>query len=536
MQFGPCPIDQALGTILAHSVRADETRLRKGRILAASDIAKLKDACVREVTVARLEAGDVGEDEAAARIARACAGGDVRVGAAFTGRANLYAEAHGLALIDAARAHAFNAIDEAITIATLAPFARVEPRAMLATIKIIPFAAPRVAVEAAERLLAGAPLIRVARFTPHRVALISASLTDTKPSLLDKNRAALDARVTALGSAITFERRVAHRADELAAAIGDAEASGADLILVFGASAITDRRDVIPAAIERAGGAVIHFGMPVDPGNLLLVGRLHETNVIGLPGCARSPKLNGFDFVLWRLLADLPVGRSELAAMGVGGLLGEIASRPQPRDEKSSDMPRAAKIATIVLAAGLSSRMGQNKLLAELGGKPLLRHAVDAAGASAADPLIVVTGNQSEAVAAALAGTRATIVRNPDFANGLSTSLKSGIAALPDDCDGAVVLLGDMPGVTAALIDRLIAGFSPADGRAICVATHGGKLGNPVLWARRFFAEILALSGDIGAKHLIAANRELVCEVEADDDGPLADIDTPDALTAYRAR
>ena len=214
-------------------------------------------------------------------------------------------------------------------------------------------------------------------------------------------------------------------------------------------------------------------------------------------------------------------------------MLGEIASRPQPRDP---DAPRAPRIAAIVLAAGLSSRMGRNKLLVELNGKPLLRHAVEAAAKSAADPVIVVTGNESGKVADALAGLEVRTVVNPDYALGLSTSLRAGIAALPGDCDGALVLLGDMPGVSSALLDRMIAAFSPADNRAIVVASHGGKRGNPVLWARRFFPEILMLEGDSGAKPLIAANGELVCEVEAADDGPLADIDTQQALAAYQSR
>jgi molybdenum cofactor cytidylyltransferase len=531
MQFGPVPTAKAQGAILAHSVRVVGTRLRKGRVLSADDIAALTRAGVTEVTVARLDEGDVPEDEAAARLAKASAAAGVRVGAAFTGRANLHAEASGVAVIDAARVHALNAIDEAITIATLAPFARVAPRGMLATVKIIPFAAPRAAVEAAEALL-GAPIVRVAPFRPHAVALISTALADTKPALLDKNRAALEARVNGLGSAIVFEDRVEHRADELAEAIKRARTHLADPILIFGASAITDRRDVVPAAIERAGGRIVHFGMPVDPGNLLLLGELDGTGIVGLPGCARSPRLNGLDFVLWRLMADLPLGRGELAAMGVGGLLGEIAARPQPRDARPDEAPRAPKIAAVILAAGLSSRMGRNKLLADLAGKALLRHAAEAAAASQADPVIVVTGNEAASVEASLDGLRARFARNRDFARGLSTSLKAGIAAVPEDCDGAMILLGDMPDVTAALIDRLIAAFSPEDGRAICIASHGGKRGNPVLWARRFFAGMQALQGDMGAKPLIAANAELVCEVEAGDDAPLTDIDTPAALAA----
>jgi molybdenum cofactor cytidylyltransferase len=535
MQFGSVPIDAALGAILAHSVRVGGKLFKKGRVLTAQDIAALREAGRSEIVVARLESGDVPEDEAAARIAAKCAGENVRVGAAFTGRANLYALEPGLAVVDAARADAINAIHEAITVATIAPFTRVTPRQMLATVKIIPFAAPREAVECAERLL-NENLVRVAAFTPKRMALISTALPDTKTAIIDKNRAALDARVEPLGSKIVFEQRVAHETGALAAALKEAAVSGTDPILVFGASAITDRRDVIPAAIEAAGGTVDHFGMPVDPGNLLLVGKLGTANVVGLPGCARSPKLNGFDFVLWRLAAGLPVGRAEIAAMGVGGLLMEIPTRPQPRDERPAEVPRAAKVGAIVLAAGMSSRMGTNKLLMDVNGKTMVRHTVEAARASHAEPIVVVTGHGEGDVKAALAGLDVQFMNNPDFAKGLSASLKCGLNALPEDCDGMLVLLGDMPGVSSALIDRLIAALDPGENRAICVATRHGKRGNPVLWARRFFPEIQAIEGDVGARNLIGAYGELVCEVEAEDEGPLTDIDTPEALTAYRLR
>lgn len=534
MQFGSSPVESAAGAILVHSVRAGARLLRKGRLLSDDDVAALVEAGLRDVVVARLEDGDMAEDEAAARLAQAGAGAGVRIGAAFTGRANLYATAAGLALVDAVRVDALNAVDESITLATVAPFARVSPRQMLATVKIIPFAAPCPQVEAAERLLHGQPVVRLAPFLPRRAALISTALPDIRPALLDKNRQALESRLEAIGSQIMFERRVAHETAALAAAI--TEAQGADPILIFGASAITDRRDVIPAAIEAAGGTIDVFGMPVDPGNLLLAGRLNGATVIGLPGCARSPKQNGFDFVLWRIAAGLPVGRAEIAAMGVGGLLGEIASRPQPRDECPAEPPRLPKIGAVVLAAGLSSRMGSNKLLVPIDGRPLLRHAVEAALSSAADPVVVVTGNDAPRTEAALAGLPVQMVNNPDFTSGLSTSLRCGINALPADCDGAVILLGDMPGVSPALIDTLIAAFDPGEARAVCVATRRGRRGNPVLWARRFFPEIAALEGDVGARHLIAAHGDLVCEVEAADDGPLTDIDTPEALAAYRAR
>ena len=196
-------------------------------------------------------------------------------------------------------------------------------------------------------------------------------------------------------------------------------------------------------------------------------------------------------------------------------------------------MPR---IAAIVLAAGLSSRMGSNKLLAPVRGTPMVRHAVEAALASAASAVVVVTGNGGADVRRAVAPFSPLFVDNPDFSRGLSTSLKCGLSALAEDCDGVLILLGDMPDVSTALLDKLIAAFDPSEDRAICVATRHGRRGNPVLWARRFFPEMLSLEGDIGARHLIAQYGELVCEVEAADDGPLTDIDTPEMLAEHAQR
>jgi len=530
MQFGAVPIVRAEGALLAHARRVGGRLLRKGRVLSAEDVRALSDAGVSELVVARLEDGDVAENEAARRIAARCAGVGLVANAPFTGRVNLYAACAGVVAVDAAAIDALNGLDEAITVATLAPFARVASGAMVATIKIIPFAAPRDAVEAAERVLTVPPL-RVAGFRPRRAALISTTLPDAKPSLLDKNRSAMDARMTALGGEIVFERRVAHEAGALAAALRAAE--GCDPILVFGASAITDRRDVIPAAVEMAGGVVRHFGMPVDPGNLLLLGKMGDADVIGLPGCARSPKRNSIDFVLERLAAGLEVSGRDIAATGVGGLLTEIGSRPQPRDEPPVEAPRAPVIAAVVLAAGMSSRMGENKLLLEVGGLPLIRRVVETVITSAAAPVIVVVGRDANAVRARLVGLDVKIVVNDVYTMGLSTSLKAGLNAIPAACDGAMIVLGDMPSVSQSMLDTLIAAFNPAEGRAICVATHEGKRGNPVLWARRFFPEMLALEGDVGAKHIMAANDEVVCEVEFTDDAPLLDIDTADDLAAF---
>ncbi len=529
MFFGPLPLSDAEGAILAHSLRLGALAFKKGRRLSAGDVATLRDAGVGEVIAAKLSDADIGEDAAATRIAAAVAGGGVQVAAAFTGRVNLFAGARGLLRLDPACLDAINVIDESVTIATLPDFAPVEPGQMLATVKIIPFAAPAAAVEQAERLAAdGAPPLAVLPFRPLSAALIQTRLPGMKDSVLDKTVAVTRERVEALGGTLVHEARCAHDEGALAELI--AAMPPADLLLIAGASAITDRRDVLPAAIERAGGVVEHFGMPVDPGNLLLLARRGDRPVLGLPGCARSPKLNGFDWVLQRIAAGVPPGRAEVMRMGVGGLLAEIPTRPGV----AAETPRAPRVTALVLAAGRSSRMGPtNKLLAEVNGAPLVARAVDAALASQAANVIVVTGHQGESVARVLSDRPVTFVHNPAFAEGLSSSLRAGLAAVPSESDAVVVCLGDMPRVASAVIDRLIAAYSPLEGRAICVPTTHGKQGNPVLWDRAFFTEMAALTGDAGAKRLIGQHADRLCEVSVEDAGILYDVDTPDLLARF---
>jgi len=538
MQFGPIPTAEAAGAILAHGIKIEGLALKKGRVLSPGDIEALAKAGQTSVVAARLEPGDVPEDPAAAQIAAAIAGDNLTRSAAFTGRCNLFAAARGLVVIDAERLDRLNLIDEAITVATVAPFALVEPRQMVATVKIIPFAVEAATMTAARTITAAGPLVRVATFRAKRVGLIQTRLPGLKDSVIAKTVDTTRARVAALGSTLAADTVVPHDQNAIAVAIAAQRAQGCDPILVMGASAIVDRRDAIPAAIVAGGGEVLHFGMPVDPGNLLLLGRIEQTPVLGLPGCARSPKLNGFDWVLQRLLADVPVTKQDIMRMGSGGLLMEIATRPLPRGKAgpAPAAPRAPRIAAVVMAAGRSSRMAPaNKLLSDVDGRVMVQRAVDAALASQATPVVVVTGHDGARIREALAGRDVRIVDNPDYAAGLSTSLRTGLAALDGmNTDGAVFLLGDMPLVTSAHIDRLIAAFNPTEGRAICIPSHRGKRGNPVLWASRFFPEMRALEGDQGARSLFRQHAELVCEVDMEDDGVLVDIDTPEALTALR--
>jgi molybdenum cofactor cytidylyltransferase len=545
MRFGEVPVVEAEGAILAHSLKLGATAFKKARVLSRADLDLIADAGLSRIVVARLDPGDVGEDEAARRVAEAAAGDGVEAAAPFTGRANLFSKTRGLLMFEPERIDRLNLVDEAITLGTLPTHAVVEPRQMVATVKIIPFAAPEDAVSrCVETAAAGGPLLRVAPFQPRMVGLIQTRLPGLKESILGKTREVTEGRLSALGCKLLLEERCPHEAAALAALIRDAFGHGIDILLIHGASAILDRRDVIPAAIVAAGGRIDHFGMPVDPGNLLLLGHVGERPVLGLPGCARSPKVNGFDWVLERLVAGLPVGPAEIMRMGSGGLLAEIPSRPLPRAEaaravepKPAAKPQARRIGALLLAAGQSRRMGgPNKLLAEIDGVPMVARVAQRLLASRARPIMTVLGNQAEAVDTALGKLPVERVRNPDFAAGLSTSLKRGIAALPSQLDGVIICLGDMPLISGRHLDRLIAAFNPLEGRAIVVPTRRGKRGNPVLWSSRFFPEMAALAGDVGAKHLIGEHAELVAEVEMDDDAVLVDIDTPEALDALRRK
>lgn len=535
MKFGRIAPDKAEGAVLGHTVLAGTRKFKKGHRLSADDIAHLLASGVAEVMAARMAAHDVPEDTAAAQVALAACGVGAEVAAPFTGRCNLYAKVQGVALIDGEAVTRLNRIDEAMTIATLAPFERVTPGQMLATVKVIPLSAPSSVVESASKVAAGKnPLVRVAAFQPHDVGLVLTRLPDTHDKVLDKTIRVISTRLDSLGSRLTERRIVPHQETDVATAVSELRAAGCGMILIFGASAITDRRDVVPAGIELAGGELEHFGMPVDPGNLLLLARHGETPVIGLPGCARSPKINGFDWVLERLLAGLTVTRDDITAMGAGGLLKEIPSRPQPREgdgAQQDGIPRVPRIAGLVLAAGQSRRMGvANKLLAQIDGKAMLTRVLETVAGSQCVTALLVTGHEAEAIGALADQHGVACVQNPDYEQGLSTSLKTGLAALGEDIDGVIVCLGDMPRLKPATLNSLIAAFNPVEGRAICVPTHEGKRGNPVLWGRRFFAAMQDLAGDVGAKHLIGEYAELVCEVPTEGAEIFLDIDTPEAL------
>ncbi|XDA96505.1 molybdopterin-binding protein [Sulfitobacter sp. LCG007] len=327
MKFGAVDTADAVGTVLAHSVRLGDRRLRKGRVLTPEDIAALQACGVEAVIAARLGSSDVAEDRAARQLAEALvpdpAAALLRLTEPFTGRVNLIAEAAGVAVIDVAAIEAVNRVHPMITIATVPAYQQMAAGGMVATIKIISYGVPESALAAASA--AAAAGIRLAAPVISSVDLV---ITEIPGGAGEKGRAAIAGRVAAFGLELGKSRMVPHDAGALADALAE---SRADLMLILTGSATSDIDDVAPSAVRRVGGRIERFGMPVDPGNLLFIGEIGARTVIGLPGCARSPALNGADWVLARVLCGIAVRDEDISAMGVGGLLKEIPTRPQPR-------------------------------------------------------------------------------------------------------------------------------------------------------------------------------------------------------------
>lgn len=329
MKFGPVPVAQAKETILAHSLHLPNGRLRKGHVLSEADVAAAEAAGVLEITVAQLESGDLHEDSAAATLAGALRVPDqkIELSAAFTGRVNLLAKAPGVVTLDVARLNLANAVDPMVTIATVPPFHQIHPGGMIATVKIISYAVQVASIEAAVEIARAAIGLATPVF-----ATASLILTDIPGCPGSKGTDAIEHRLTGLGMTLLETLTVAHREDTLAQAMEEAKG---DVILVLTGSATSDPNDTGPNALGLAGGQVERFGIPVDPGNLLFLGHIGGRPVIGLPGSARSPVLHGADWVLSRVACGLSLSDADFAAMGVGGLLKEIPTRPQPRQGRN---------------------------------------------------------------------------------------------------------------------------------------------------------------------------------------------------------
>ncbi|MGE4612100.1 MAG: molybdopterin-binding/glycosyltransferase family 2 protein [Paracoccaceae bacterium] len=532
MKFGLVPIGDAKGAILAHSMGVEGVRFRKGKVLSQTDIEIMKIARITDVTVAILVADDVPEDQAAEALAKTLVpdpkAASLVINKPSTGRVNIYAKSGGVLQIDAEAIARFNLVTPSITVATLSNFTRVAPRALVATVKIIPYAVPKTLVETVKKCAA----LHLSPFSVKTASLILTQIHGMNVGLLDKARAAVENRLRALNCRLTDVQTVPHEIEGLSNAI---KAAKGDMILILTASATSDINDVGPAALEQSGGETTRFGMPVDPGNLLFLGNHKSRPVIGLPGCLRSPALNGADWVLERIAAGLQVTDADIAAMGVGGLLKETPTRPHPRSGKARPSVRS-KVEIILLAAGSSRRMrGRDKLLEQVNGAPLLRRSAMAAVAAQTDRVHVVMQPENAARGSTLDGLDVNSVSSPEWQEGMAASIRAGMGSVSEDCDAVIIALADMPEVNADHFNRLLSAFDAAAGHEICRAMAAdGTPGLPVLFGRRFFETLGALTGDRGARDVINEASEFLVNVPTDGMGAVIDLDTPDAWLAWR--
>ena len=496
MRFGGVPVADAAGCILAHSIQADGRRIRKGTVLAEADTALLAAAGINKVMVAVLSDCDVGEDEAASRLADALLAdtSGLSRSAAFTGRANIYADEVGVVEFDVDAVARLNGINPAITLATLPNLSRVAPRSLVATAKIITFAVPAAdldeALKAASGIMGHFPVMR------KDASLVVTRVEGQGERLVDKGRSSIAARLARLGIELLETRVVPHRQDEVGAALAS---SGGSLLLLLTGSATSDPLDVGPQGLRLAGGEVHRFGIPVDPGNLLFHGMLGDRPVIGLPGCARSPALNGADWILERIACGLRPTDRDLAELGVGGLLKEIPSRPQPRAGKADAYSRP-RVAVLVLAEDRTDSIGG---------------LVAAAQASEAE-LIKVVGSEC------VLGQLAEMPQPPEAVDLVAADpadqvglLRAGVKSLSPPTDAVVVLRPGGMTPDPVQLNRVIAAFSPKDGREICrIAPGAGRGPAPVLFGSRFFESLSEISSNRGEADLIQEMGEFLCELQ----------------------
>lgn len=338
MRFGPVSLDQAEGKTLGHNIAGPDGRrlLRKGRPLTHDDLAVVRNIGRTSVYVAELEPNDLDEDTAARRVAEAVTGNGLRLSGPASSRVNLLATALGVLRVDVDRLARINQCD-GVTVATLASHTAVHARQIAATVKIIPFAIQETIIHEVEQIATeSGPLLRVDELAPQPVSLIlSGSLSIRDKLAVDF--APLCERVEALGSHLLSTEYVPLEDESgetmLAEALTRQRAGGARLILLAGETAIMDRHDIVPRAVERAGGCVECLGAPVDPGNLLMLAYLDNMPILGAPGCTRSRKINIVDWVLPRLLAGDRLTRADIVSLGHGGLLEDVPERPMPRND-----------------------------------------------------------------------------------------------------------------------------------------------------------------------------------------------------------
>ena len=523
--------EKSKGSILAQSYSLSERRLSKGTHVSKAIVELLNRENVKTILCAVPHAGDMHEDTAAKAISNAIDRKQIYAEEASTGRVNFKTPELCIVRYNRELIKKINLVNESIAFSIVEHNQLLAKNDLIATLKIIPFFASKIYVERVVALLSKYEIFKIHRLEEKKVDFIQTYYNWQKRSIFKATSNVTRSRLDALGCLLEKETLIPHDHESLCSEIKSSLDSGAQVLLISGASAITDRSDYIPRAILSVGGEIIQYGLAVDPGNLLLIGQIGSTTVIGMPGCARSPKLNGFDWVLQLLMANIPITKEELADMGAGGLLMEIASRPLPRALSKSVYKREKKIMGVILAAGNSTRMGKdNKLLRNVGDASLVRNTAVEMLNSDVDSCSIVLGYQSDKVAEVIKDLNISLILNPLWQEGQASSLKAALNTLDDTYSDLLIMLGDLPGVKSRHINTIIEEHLLTNNRRskITIPSFNGKKGNPVIWGRSFFPDLSNLEGDVGGRALFNHHPAAINLLDMDDPAVVTDTDTPE--------
>ena len=527
---------ESQGSILAQSYNLSERKLSKGTRVSKAIVELLNKENIKTILCAVPHENDLDEDAAAEAISNAIDRNRLYAEEASTGRVNFRTPALGVVRYNRELIKKINLVDESIAFSIVEHNQLLAKNDLIATLKIIPFFVSKIYVEQVVTLLSKYEIFKIHRLEEKKVEFIQTYYDWQKRSIFKATSNVTRSRLDALGCLLEKETLIPHDHESLCSEIKSSLDSGAQVLLISGASAITDRSDYIPKAILSVGGEIIQYGLAVDPGNLLLIGQIGNTTIIGMPGCARSPKLNGFDWVLQLLMANIPITKEELADMGAGGLLMEIASRPLPRALSKSVNKREKKIMGVILAAGNSTRMGKdNKLLRNVGEASLIRNTVVEMLKSDLDSCSIVLGYQSDKVAEVIKDLNINLILNPLWQEGQASSLKAALNTLDDTYSDLLIMLGDMPGVKTRHINKVIEEHLLANNRKskITIPSFNGRKGNPVIWGRSFFPDLSNIEGDLGGRALFSQHPAAINLLDVDDSAFVTDADTPEDFKKF---
>ena len=337
MFFGFLNTKDSEGAILAHSTRLEGLYISKGTKLNKEHIKNLKSKGIKRIICARLDDCDVDENAAAKFLSEKIHHNSIRFSEASTGRVNIISNTNGLIRYNKNKIVKFNLVDEGVTLALLKQNTLVKKGQLIGTLKIIPYSIHIDVLNIINNKVYGKkPLIIIKPIRKKQFFLIQTKLSGTKDSVIESTKKATLKRIQDLNCNLIGSSTCNHEKESIEEKLKDSLGVSADIILISCASAVSDRRDILPSSIINSGGHIDHFGLPVDPGNLLLLGCIGNIQIVCLPGCARSPSLNGFDFIIRMLLADIKISNKEIAELSVGGLLKEVKPRPLPRKSINS--------------------------------------------------------------------------------------------------------------------------------------------------------------------------------------------------------